>query len=84
MYGKMQEPGLIEIIPLICTLATQGQYLVLSHPESPQGAPLRMAAVAEGLVVGSPFVSILSSLRAHCWGAAVVAVGLVASASFLC
>ena len=33
MYGKMQEPGLIEIIPLICILTIDGQYLVLLHPE---------------------------------------------------
>ena len=29
MYGKMQEPGLIEIIPLICTLSMYSQYAVL-------------------------------------------------------
>ena len=33
MYGKMQESGLIEIIPLICTSAIWGQRPVLSHPE---------------------------------------------------
>ena len=37
MYGKMQESGLTEIIPLICTSAIWGQYPVLSLPESPQG-----------------------------------------------
>ena len=31
MYGKMQESGLTEIIPLICTSALWGQYPVLSH-----------------------------------------------------
>ena len=66
MYGKMQASRLTEIIPLICTSATWGQYPVLSHPESPQGAPSGMATAAEGLAVGSPFASILSSLRAHC------------------
>ena len=47
MYGKMQEFGLTEIIPLIFTSAIRGQYPVLSHPESPQGAPLGVAAVAD-------------------------------------
>ena len=28
MYGKMQESELIEIIPLMCTSAIWGQYLV--------------------------------------------------------
>ena len=36
---KLQKSGLIVIVPLICTLTIQGQYPVLSHPESPQGAP---------------------------------------------
>ena len=34
----MQEFGLTEIIPLVCTSAIRGQYPKLSHPESPQGA----------------------------------------------
>ena len=37
MYGKMQESGLTEIIPLICTSAVCGQHPVVSHPESPWG-----------------------------------------------
>ena len=65
MYGKMQESGLTEIIPLICTSAIWSQYPAFLHPESPQGAQLGVIAVAEGLAVGSPFVSILSSLRAN-------------------
>ena len=38
----MQESGLTEIIPLICTSAIWGQYPVFSHPGFPQGslAPL--------------------------------------------
>ena len=64
----MQESGFIEIISLICTLAVWGQYPVLSHPESPQGASLGVAAVAESLAMGSPFVSVLSCLRAHLLG----------------
>ena len=64
LYGKMQESGLIEVIPLIGTLSRD---TILFFPVL---SPLRvhhcrMAAVAEGLAVGSPFVSILSSLRAH-------------------
>ena len=38
MYEKMQESVLTEITPLVYTLAIQGQYPVLSHPEFPQGA----------------------------------------------
>ena len=40
----MQESGLLEIIPLICTLTIWGQYPVFHHPESPQGAQLGVAA----------------------------------------
>ena len=50
MFGKMQESGLTEIIPLMCTLAIYGQYLVLSHPESPQGTQLGASSVADGLM----------------------------------
>ena len=57
----MQESGLIEIIPLICTLALWGQYPVLSHPESLQGAPSVVAAVTEGLTMGILFPSWASS-----------------------
>ena len=56
MYGKMQESGLIEITPLICTSALWGQFPVFLHPESPQGAQLGTAAVAEGLVAAGSFV----------------------------
>ena len=40
MYEKMQESGLIETIPLVCTSAVSDQYPVLFPPESPQGAPV--------------------------------------------
>ena len=53
----MQEFGLTEIIPLMCTSAIWGQYPVLSHPEPPQGAPLGVAAVSDGLMVGILFLS---------------------------
>ena len=46
LYGMMQESGLIEIIPLICTSAVWGQYPVLSHPESLQGALSGVAAAS--------------------------------------
>ena len=36
VYPEMQESGLFEIIPLICTSAIQGWNPVLSHPESLQ------------------------------------------------
>ena len=46
LYGMMQESGLTEIIPLICTSAVWGQYPVLSHPESLQGALSGVAAAS--------------------------------------
>ena len=58
MSGKMQESGLIEITPLICTLSILGQYPehrmlpVFIHLNYPQGALLGVAAVADGLMVG--------------------------------
>ena len=45
MYGKMQESGLTEVIPLMCTLAIWGRYPVFSHPEFPQRSPQGVAAV---------------------------------------
>ena len=53
---KMQESGLIEIIPLLCTLTIQGQYPVFLHPESPEGAQLGVAAVADDLMATASFV----------------------------
>ena len=44
MYGKTQESGLTEIIPLIHTSAIRTRIL-FSHPESPQGSPWGVAAV---------------------------------------
>ena len=38
LYGMMQESGLAEIIPLMCSSAIWGQYPVFSHPEFPQGS----------------------------------------------
>lgn len=48
MYEKMQEAGLIEIIPSPCTSVLWDQYPVLSHPGLPQGPSL------EGGVAGVP------------------------------
>ena len=72
MYGKMQESGLTEIIPLMCTLAIWGQEPVLSH-----FSPLRVHH-REGVAVaadcqmwmgsGVAAASILSSLWAHSQG----------------
>ena len=56
MYGKMPECGLIEIIPLICSLTLLGQDPIFLHPESPQGAQLGVAAVADGLMAGISLV----------------------------
>ena len=47
MYRKMQESGLTEIIPLICTSAIWGQYPVFSHPELPRGASSEVVAAAD-------------------------------------
>ena len=47
----MQESGLTEIIPLICTSTIWGQHPVLSHPESPQGAPSGVAAAGVAAAV---------------------------------
>ena len=52
----MQESGLIEIIPLICTSANYGQYPVLFHPEFPQGAPLGAVVMVDGLMAATSFV----------------------------
>ena len=38
MYGKMQESGFTEIIPLICTSAICDQYPMFLYPEVPQGS----------------------------------------------
>ena len=71
MYGKMQESGLSEIIPLISTYAilyilTQGYnlcLLILSLLRvHDRGWPQQLT------VVGGHSISILSSLRAHRWG----------------
>ena len=61
MYEKMQESGLTEIIPSICTLAVWGQHPVLSHPESPLGALFGVAVVSDGFMVGILFPSLAPS-----------------------
>ena len=43
----MQESGLTAIIPLISTYSTWGQNPLFSHPESPQGTPLGVAAAVD-------------------------------------
>ena len=48
VYGKILESGLMEIIPLLCTSAIQGQYPDFFHSESPQGMLLGVVAVAGG------------------------------------
>ena len=58
MYGKIQKSGLTEIIPLICISAIWGQYLVLSHLESPLGVLLGEAAVADGWIAGFLLLSL--------------------------
>lgn len=46
MYKKVKELVLIEIRDHT-HLSSWAQHLVLSHPESPRGAPLRTGAAAE-------------------------------------
>ena len=48
----MQESGLTEIVPLICTSAICGQHPVVSHLESPWGTSL-----TDGLMMGIQFLS---------------------------
>ena len=59
LYGRMQESGLIDIIPLVCTLTIYGQYPAFLHLESPAFFHLRVAAVAAvaaGLMPATSFV----------------------------
>ena len=56
MYGKMQESGFTEIIPLISTLTIEGQYPVFLHHESLQGATLGVTVVAKGLMTKTFFI----------------------------
>ena len=74
MYGKVPESRLIETIPLMSTSAIWSQRHLCSHPASPQDAPLDVA-VAVGVHPEFP--------RGSPWRAAVVADGLMASASFV-
>ena len=46
---KVQESGLTEIVPLICTLLICSQYPVFSLSEFPQGSPREPAAVCQRL-----------------------------------
>ena len=72
----MQESVLIEVIPLLCK--DKGQYCVLSHPVSLQGASSGVAEVAKGLAAGSQSPS--WCLQAHHG----VTDGWMAMASFVC
>ena len=62
MYGKIQESGLTEIIPLISTLTTEGQYTVFIHHESPQGAMLGVTVVAKSLMIKTLFTHMVSNI----------------------
>jgi hypothetical protein len=57
MYGKMQESGLMEIIPLICPSAIWGQYPVLFYSESLQDTSLGVAEAIDCLMVSILFLS---------------------------
>ena len=56
MYGKMQESGFIEIIPLICTLAIKDQYPVFSILNSLKVHWGGGFAVAHDLMAATSFV----------------------------
>ena len=63
MYGKIQETGLTEIIPLISTSVIWGQYPMFSHPKFPQGS---LGSGCSLMVARQQvFFSFLSFLRAH-------------------
>lgn len=63
MNEKIQKLGLIAIIHLIRIPALCGTHPVLSHPASPRGTPLRVAAVVAGWMAGIWFPP--SLLRAY-------------------
>ena len=54
MYGKTQEPGLIEIIPLICTLTIWGHYPVFL--QFPSVCIFGATVLADGFVATTSFV----------------------------
>ena len=64
MYQKMKESGLTDV-SFDMHLTLWGQYLVLSHPESPRGA---LGGVLQKLTARwqANSASNLSALRAHC------------------
>ena len=64
MYGKTQESGFTEIIPLICTSAIWGQCPVFSHPDFPQGSP-REWQQSDGSSVQFSHSVMSDSLRPH-------------------
>ena len=65
MYGKMPESWFTEAVPLICTFTIQGQYPVLSPPESPwvqgagvaDGGDCRADCLMAGILFPSPVPS---------------------------
>ena len=67
VYGKRQESGLTATIPLTCTSAIGAS--ILSFPDAQLGWLQQLTARwAWQWAARSPFVSILSSLRAHLLG----------------
>ena len=64
MYGKIQELGFTEIIPLIRTSDMSGWCSVFSHPEFFQSSLLGLAAEADGSETDN-FLSLLNSFRVH-------------------
>ena len=73
MYGKMQESGLVEIFPLMCTSAIWGQHPVLFHQVSSGG--ITGGGCNGWLLDGGRPVSILSFLRAQHGGSCHVIAG---------
>ena len=62
MYGKMQESGLIEIIPLICTSVNWGRYSTFSHPEFPQGSQARIEGLQSLMAVTCLFTDMAGNI----------------------
>ena len=63
MYGKMQESGLTEIIPLICPQLS-GARILFFPAQMPSGCTVGGGCNHRGSLLGS----ILSALKAHHWG----------------
>ena len=62
MYGKMQDSGITEIIPLIFTSVIWGRYPVFPHPEFPQGSPAHLGGLQSPMTVTSFFMNMAGNI----------------------